>query len=98
MLKELEKKADERKTSVRSLNVNFNEHLENYQHPAFDQIISLYAPYKTHGILPFRGSLVDQPAQIMDFFSILESLEHEKLMREQTRQQKQYERELARGK
>ena len=97
MIKELESRVSRFKTTVRSLNIEFTDHIENYKHPAFDQIMSLYSPYREHGLLPFPGSVSEQPAQVMDFFSVLDSLIHEREEKERQRQQREFERGMARG-
>lgn len=41
-------------------------------------LIGVYNQYKSHGIMPFSGSPMEQPSKIIEIFSIIESICQEK--------------------
>lgn len=51
--------------------------LGNYYRPAVSQWYRAFKLFEK-GILPFAGPLMDQPAKVLDIFSVYESLEYEK--------------------
>jgi len=61
---------------AQSLNIKFTRPLEEFTYPLFGYIMTLYRKY-TDGVLPFQGPLADQPAQIIEVFNTLESVEME---------------------
>lgn len=75
-LEALEKSMKRKVTKCHSLNIVFERQLDEYQYPLFGYALSLYRKY-ADGILPFPGSLADQPAQIIEIFNTLESVELE---------------------
>lgn len=58
-----------------SLNVRFET--DGIVYPYFNYVITLYFAYKNNGILPFPGSMVDQPAKIIEIFNVLDALTDE---------------------
>lgn len=91
-LRVLEQKHVERLkgTVVRILNLEFSGSLEQFDYPNFDYVMTLFSAYDRQGILPFQGSLAEQPAQIIDIFSILTQIQFET----QVRSRKEYEAEM----
>jgi len=87
MLKHIKK---QKKTLVESLGVRFNE--DGIAYPYFNYAVTLYFAYKNSGVLPFAGSLVDQPAKIIEIFNLLDALSDEaqkRAAKEQERLNKQ---------
>lgn len=82
-LKVLEERYEERAkgTTVRLLNFEFSGLLDKFNYDQFDYVLSLFSAYDKNGILPFPGSLSEQPAQVMDIFSILHQIQFESQMR-----------------
>lgn len=78
---------DEIPEATKSLNVVFTDR-NNIKHPNFSFLTNLYFNYKS-GILPYKGSLVEQPNKIMEIFSVFDALQYEK----QEKHQKQIEKE-----
>lgn len=66
---------DKQGTSFKSLNVVFHEK-NKLKYPYFSYIITLFNQYK-NGTLPFTGSLVEQPAKIIEIFDVLYQLQYE---------------------
>ncbi len=58
-----------------------------YRHPYFNNFLFLFKNYQ-RGILPFKGSLMEQPAYIIDIFNLIENLKIEHEDAEQARQSK----------
>lgn len=56
-----------------------------YRHPDFNSFLFLYKNYEK-GILPFEGSILEQPAYIIEIFGLIETL---KLDREEEERQRQ---------
>lgn len=82
-----------------SLNIKFSRPLESFRYELFGYIITLYRKYSELGILPFPGSLSDQPAQIIEVFNTLESVELEIKHQQQKKQNKELKRnKVGRGK
>lgn len=59
-----------------SCGLRFTKHLSNYKYPLFTYVVSLFQNYEK-GNLPFEGPVSDQPAQIMEIFSVFEHLRAE---------------------
>lgn len=62
---------------VKSLNLQFEAPLENFKYTTLGYALTLYYQFKDHGTMPFIGTLSDQPAQIIEIFNTLASLERE---------------------
>jgi hypothetical protein len=62
--------------AITSCGIKFKKHLSCFKYPLFGYVLTLFQNYE-RGQLPFEGSVSDQPAQIMDIFSLLESLKAE---------------------
>jgi hypothetical protein len=56
--------------------LRFKRHLSNFKYPLFGYVITLFQNYE-RGVMPFEGSVSEQPAQLMDIFSLLEALKAE---------------------
>jgi len=50
-------------------NIQFNTCLCSIKHPLMGQLLTLNSAYEK-GILPFKGSLMDQPAQAIDLIEL----------------------------
>lgn len=62
-------------TSFKSLNVRFDEK-SKLKYAYFSYVINLYTNYQK-GILPYKGSLVEQPTKIIEIFQVLDQLKFE---------------------
>lgn len=62
-------------SSFKSLDVVFHDK-NNLKYPYFSYVYTAYLNYE-RGILPYPGSLSEQPAKIMDIFSVLGALKFE---------------------
>lgn len=95
-LKQLQKTLGKSPDELISLNLHFKTDLTKFNYPHFNYVFRLYDRYNDAGVLPFKGSHSDQPAQIMEIFSVLEQLQmetqkelHEENQRKQARERKQ---------
>lgn len=66
---------------VESCGLRFKSDFSKVEYPNFHYLMNLYHLYEK-GCLPFPGSVSEQPAQIMEMFSIIQLLELERLNRE----------------
>lgn len=73
-------------TELISCNLHFKKGLQEYNHPYFSYFMTLHQNYKL-GVLPFSGSLSEQPAYIMEIFDIMDQLDFEKDKKIQQEQQ-----------
>lgn len=62
---------------IRSGNFIFHKCLCNFRNDSFSYYMQLYNSYKL-GMLPFEGSVSDQPAAIMEAFSVIDRLQNER--------------------
>ena len=62
---------------LKSLNVVFKAPIEEFTYPQFGYVYTLYKKYSDTGVLPFKGPLADQPAQIVEIFNTLDGIETE---------------------
>jgi hypothetical protein len=62
---------------IKSLNVVFKNPIENYNYPQFGYVYTLFKKYSEQGVLPFQGSMADQPAQVIEIFNTLDGIESE---------------------
>ena len=78
-----------------SLNVHFKTRLDDLSVDYFNFVIVAFDIYDRHGVLPYPGSLSEQPNKIIEIFNVLSSLKQErdqKLLQEQQKEQKRNER------
>jgi len=62
-----------------------------YKHPEFNRYLFLYNNY-SKGIMPFEGPVTRQPAFIIDVFTILDNLKHEKEDDDRKKEEKENKR------
>jgi hypothetical protein len=55
----------------------------NYAHYQVHEIFGWYQKYEQFGILPYAGSLYDQPAKIMEIFDIMGNIKYKKMKAKQ---------------
>jgi hypothetical protein len=67
--------------------LGYNKCLCAYRHPQMNTFLLLHQKYE-QGILPFQGSLLDQPAQIIEIFSVIDRLKAELKEEQNANQQK----------
>lgn len=78
-----------------SLDVHFKRGIDNISIEYFNYVVTLFDLYHKHGVLPYPGSLSEQPAKIIEIFTVLEQLyleREQKHLEEQQREQKRLER------
>jgi hypothetical protein len=82
-----QKKAVEAFQPVTSCGLKFTKHLSRFKYPLFGYALQLFENYE-RGLLPFEGSVSDQPAQVMELFSVIQNLrfEQEKKQMEKIKQ------------
>lgn len=49
-------------------------------------LIELWRAYKNHGTLPFEGCYIDQPAKVMEAFSVIEEFDTQQLLENQKKE------------
>ena len=81
MIQKMRGKFKEQKIIVESCGLKFTESFSHLKHEYFYYLLQLHGMYKM-GNLPFEGPVTDQPAQIMDFFSLIDMLHYEREKRE----------------
>lgn len=59
---------------VISLDVKFTCGIEHIYVEYFGYVVTLFDLYSKHGVLPYTGSLSEQPAKIIDIFNVLDQL------------------------
>ena len=79
---------ENRSTVTASLNVSIAGDLNRFEYPEFDFVVNLYHIYEKTGSLPYPGSITEQPAKILELFSILDQLNLERRQREQAEQER----------
>lgn len=70
----------------------------NYSTHQVHEFFSWYLKYEQFGILPYPGSLYDQPAKIMEIFDIIGSIKFKKLKERKDRQEMENKRNRLKGK
>lgn len=68
---------------VKTLNMTFTKAFRNFPCEGFDYLTTLFGQYDRHGVLPFAGSLSEQPAKIIEVFNVLKALSFEAQAKEQ---------------
>ncbi len=70
--------------TIESCGVRIKGDTSKLSYESFDYVMHLFDGYEK-GVLPFEGSLADQPAQIMQIFVLINllKLEHKKFMHEE---------------
>ena len=76
-----------------SLDVHFKCDLSRFDVDYFNYAMVSFDVYDRHGVLPYNGSLSDQPNKIIEIFNVLGSLKNER----EKKQQEDMEREQARN-
>lgn len=74
------------------LNLRFNEPLKKFADQVynFDYLLTLFVNYKTHGLLPFEGTISDQPNKIIEVFNTINSVVTELQIKDQKKQEQQF--------
>jgi hypothetical protein len=70
------KKFEENFRPVVSCNLRFTKPFDHLKYPPMNYVLTLFENYE-RGLLPFPGSVTEQPAQIMEVFSVLASIKRE---------------------
>ena len=93
-MQEMRRKSEKHFTPVTCLGLRFSRPLSNFKSDFIHYPWTLFENYEK-GLLPFPGSVSEQPAQIMEIFSIFkalkieqENLQNKKLAAEQARRAK----------
>ena len=75
--------------TIRSLNVRISGDLKRFNLGFFDYILSLYHIYSKTGSLPYKGSISEQPAKVMEIMNIIERLSIERQENEIKRRERE---------
>lgn len=77
----LEAKTRRATNAVTSLGLRYDRHLSNYKFPYINYALTAFQNYE-RGVLPYPGSLSEQPAQIIEILQVIGSIraEHEARM------------------
>lgn len=69
------------------MGIKYNKPLSNFKHPYLGYILLLLENYEK-GLLPFPGTISDQPAQVIEMFSLIQNLkiEHQNKLNKQSEQ------------
>lgn len=68
-------------------NVGYHSCFCTFKHPYFYNYLYLFKNYE-RGILPFSGSLTEQPAYIIEIFTLLENLKADRELEEHEKEMK----------
>lgn len=77
-------------SEIISLDVHFKTDIDDVTFDNFNYVVTMYDAFHRHGVLPYSGSLSEQPNKIIEIFNVLDALRAEretKLMEEQKREQ-----------
>lgn len=75
-LKELQKKKDEKNVGIESCGLRFTRPLDLFPCEKFNYYYTLFENYEK-GVMPFPGSVSEQPAQIIEIFNVFKALRSE---------------------
>ena len=84
-------------SALTSLNIKFGRPIEEFEYTKLGYVLTLYRAYSKTGVLPFSGNLADQPAQIIEIFNTLESLDLEVQQRHNAEMDRKSKKERNRG-
>lgn len=70
-------------------NIKFNICIGNFYSQVAAQYIDLYYNYQ-RGVMPYDGTLMDQPSKVIDVFNIIDALIKAKQIEFQKKQQQEY--------
>lgn len=88
------KKRNNNSMIINSLNLKFTTS-DKMEYNLFDYTYTLFDAYERKGLTPFNGPVSEQPAKIMEIFSVYRALENEyekRAMEEHRREQKKVKR------
>lgn len=72
--------------NIETCGLRIKSRIDHVVYNQFDYVYDLYLGFK-NGILPFPGSLSDQPSQVMQILSLLESLSIESNLKQMKKEQ-----------
>lgn len=75
----------------KSQGLQFTGSLSDHNYSLMDYLFTLFVAYE-RGVLPFIGSLSEQPAQIIEAFNLIHSLQIERSQRQQKAEQSEHGR------
>lgn len=81
---------------ITSCNLRFTRPFEYLKFQSFGYVLTLYDNYK-RGCLPFPGTVSEQPAKIIEIFSIIQKLYDELELKVNTNGRNQYQNQLRTG-
>lgn len=79
-------------TEVISLDVHFKRGIEHISIEYFGYVLTLFDIYHRQGVLPYPGSMSEQPAKIIEIFQVLDELRIERETKLQEEQQREAKR------
>lgn len=72
---------------IQTLNLKFKKQLDDFEFEPLNYTLTLFENYE-RGLLPYPGSVSEQPAQLMEIFGVLQSLRQERQQLEYKKMQK----------
>jgi hypothetical protein len=88
-LEQMKDKMGKLPSEIISLDVHFKSGIDNYSIEYFGYVMTLFDAYQKNGILPYSGSLSEQPNKIIEIFQVIDQLKFE--LEQKTREQQQRE-------
>lgn len=67
---------------IQSLNIVFKRNINEFNFPSFDDYYFMFDKFDNHGLLPFPGTLLEQPSKIIELFQILKNIKMEEEQRQ----------------
>jgi len=61
--------------------ISFNNCIGNYYDHGFSDLLDMHSLYQL-GVMPFKGSPMDQPAKLIEVFDVISSMKSDKLEKE----------------
>lgn len=88
-LEQMKLKMSKLPSEIISLDVHFKRGIDDISIGYFGYAITLFDLYHRHGVLPYQGSLSEQPAKIIEIFQVLDQLktEHETRVNEEAQKE-----------
>lgn len=93
----MERRTNEKFNAQESLGVKFKIPLKNFRSEYLSLAFQLHDGYEK-GILPFPGSLTEQPAQIMEIFGLINALKFEQEQKVRKKMEQEAKKQNAKSK
>lgn len=76
-IRQLQKRVGTSTDFIVSANLRLQGNLARFEYPYFNFVMALFDKYNRFGVLPYPGSMADQPAKILEIFDLLAQLQYE---------------------